>query len=47
MIKVALITALALIDNIEFDGDRAACAASIRYALTQLALSRSALMERI
>lgn len=46
-IKVALITVLALIDNIEFDGDRAACAASIRYALTQLALSRSALMERI
>ncbi len=45
-VKVALITALALIDNIDFSNERK-CAASIRYQIVQLVLSRQALMSAL
>lgn len=46
-IKVALITALALIDNIKLSNDLALSLSSIRYQLTQLVLCRQALMNVI
>ena len=46
-IKVALITALALVDNVELDGGEAQAASSLRYQLVQLTLSYSALMSDI
>lgn len=46
-IKLALITSLALLQNINSDGSAASFASSIRYALVQLALCRQALMNAI
>ncbi len=46
-VKVAIVTALALIDNLTLDGTRANASSSLRYALVQLSLSRQALMEEI
>lgn len=46
-IKLALITALALIDNVELDGARSQVISSLRYQQVQLVLCRSALMRSI
>lgn len=46
-VKLALITALALLDNIEFMGTLSECTASIRYALVQLTFCYQSLMSSI
>lgn len=46
-IKVAIITALALADNLELGKTSAKAMSSLRYAEVQLVLSRQALMEKI
>lgn len=44
-IKLALVTALALLDNIDFDGSLNLCVSSVRYQAVQLVLCRQALMN--
>ena len=46
-IKLALITALALLENVKTEGTVAGFTSSVRYALVQLVLCRQALMNRI
>lgn len=46
-VKLALLTALAIVDNITFDGGEAKTLSSLRYAAVQLSLSRQALMDSI
>lgn len=46
-IKLALVTTLALLDNIEFKSDVAQTSSSIRYQMVQLVLCRQALMNYI
>lgn len=46
-IKVALATALALIDNVDFAKSRAFVTSSIRYQLVQLTYCRKALMSNV
>lgn len=46
-IKLALITTLALLDNIDFDNSLALCVSSLRYQNVQLALCYQALMRSI
>lgn len=46
-IKLALITTLALLDNVEFEDSVALCASSLRYQLVQLVLCRQALATNI
>ena len=46
-IKLALITALALLENVKTEGSVANFTSSVRYALVQLVLCRQALMNRI
>lgn len=46
-IKLALITTLALLDNIEYDNSDALCISSLRYQLVQLVLCHQALMRNI
>lgn len=46
-IKLALITALALVDGIDMELSRALCIAEVRYELVQLVLCRQALMRNI
>ena len=46
-IKVAIITALALVDNLELGKTSAKAMSSLRYAAVQLVLLRQALMEKI
>ncbi len=46
-IKLAHMTALALVDNLTLNGGDALALSSLRYAVVQLVLSRQALMERI
>lgn len=46
-IKLALITTLALLDNIEYGNFDAVCISSLRYQLVQLVLCRQALMRNI
>lgn len=46
-IKLALITALALLENVKTEGSVASFTSSVRYALVQLVLCRQALMNRI
>lgn len=46
-IKLALITTLALIDNVELSADRSSSASSLRYQLVQLVLCHRTLMQRI
>lgn len=46
-IKLALITVLALIDNIEYDDSTPLCVSSIRYALVQTVFCYQALMSSI
>ncbi len=46
-IKLALITTVALLDNIDISDNAALFASSVRYALVQLVMCRQALMNRI
>ena len=46
-IKLALITALALLENVKTESSVASFTSSVRYALVQLVLCRQALMNRI
>lgn len=46
-VKLALLAALAIVDNITFDGGEAKTLSSLRYASVQLSLSRQALMDSI
>ena len=46
-VKLAIITAQALVGNIRLEGTVATAAASVRYQLVQLALCRRALMKAI
>lgn len=45
--KLAIVTTLALLDNINFDKNTALVASSIRYQIVQLVLCRQALMKSI
>lgn len=45
--KLALVTTLALLDNIDFAKSTALVASSIRYQIVQLVLCRQALMKNI
>ena len=46
-IKLALVTTLALLDNIDFSKNRAFVTSSLRYQLVQLTYCRKALMSNI
>lgn len=46
-VKVAILTAMALVDNLALDGSDVGAMSSMRYAGVQLALSRQALMRSI
>lgn len=46
-IKLALVTSVALVENIRFDKGVAACVSDIRYQLVQLVLCRQALMQAV